>query len=133
MKKNDLQPWLDYFKLLQRYESEGYLEVYPEKHEAYVTQPAIFALTPGDDPNQQLLSGAIPETVSGIRTYAAWRSQQGMEYLDRPFALNIVKDTPPHAILCIIVLDRRRSWRHLWRKADGIEVIDYSRNVDMSK
>jgi len=125
MNKNNLQPWLDYFALLRTYEENGYLEIYPEKHEAFITQPAIHALTPGDDPQQQLLSGAIPETVFGIRTYAAWRSQQGSDYLDRPFALNVVKDEKPHDRLYTIVLDRCRPLLRPWRKADTIEVIDY--------
>ena len=52
MKNRDLQPWLDYFGLLRTYEEKGFLEVKPDRHEAYVTQAAMMTLLGIGDPVQ---------------------------------------------------------------------------------
>ncbi len=88
MSKNkhpDLTPWLDYFKMLQRYEAKGFLEVKPAEHEAYITRAALLTLTPtpalpegeGDAANNLLLQGgqrgaALADTLRNIRAYAVW-------------------------------------------------------------
>jgi len=48
-KRTNLQPWLDYFKMLQRYEQEGFLQMNPKEHEAYVTRAALLTLVPEAD------------------------------------------------------------------------------------
>ena len=132
MAKNhkDLQPWLDYFDMLQTYEYKGYLEIQLDKHEAYVTQPALHAMTPGNDPQQQLQDGSIIVTVRRLRGYAAFRSTEGKDYLKQPFALNVVQQEPPHNLLYTLLITHHKSWRTLWRWRDDIEVIDYTGKED---
>jgi len=48
-KKTNLQPWLDYFKMLQRYETKGFLQMNPKEHEAYITRAALLTLVPKAD------------------------------------------------------------------------------------
>ena len=126
MKKNvkDLQPWLDYFEMLQQYEQRGFLDVQAKKHEAYVTQPALHAMTEGDDPQEQLRSGAIAKTVRRIRAFAGYKSQEEKDYLKQNFAVHVVQDTEPHDLLYTVLMSRRH-WP-LYPK-DKIEVIDYRR------
>ena len=122
-KTTDLQPWLDYFGMLRTYEQKGLLEVSPDKHEAYITQPALHALSYGDDPMRQLMGGALLDTARHIHLFAAWKSQEGEDYLMRPFALHVVKDELPHDLLYTILRTRRRG---LLREEYKMEVIDYN-------
>lgn len=128
-KKRDLQPWLDYFDMLRAYVEKGFLEVTPEKHEAYITLPALYAMSEGDNPRQQLKE-TIPETTKRIRAYAGWKSQEGADYLVQPFALHVVTELSPHEMLHTILLTRRRPWWKPWRKTDRFEMIDYTDNND---
>ncbi len=128
-KHKDLQPWIDYFSMLQTYKQKGYLEVMPEKHEAYITRPALLTLTPGSDSPTTLTPEAIPDTVRRIRAYAAFCAQQGDGYLTWPFALHVVQDEPPHDLLHTILLSPTRSWRTLWCTREQVEVIDYVEKV----
>lgn len=90
-KHQDLQPWLDYFKMLQQYEAKGFLEVKPQEHEAYITRAALLTLVPkvesfkfqdSSEPTDSKAAAAQLETlnlkletcVSAIRAYAAYRS-----------------------------------------------------------
>ena len=116
---HDLQPWLDYFEMLHTYEQKGFLEVFPEKHEAYITEPALFTLSPA--------TKTLPSVVRRIRTYAGWRSQYGGTYLSHPFALHVVDAEEGHDLLYTLLLTRRRVWWKLWMKTDRIEVIEYGR------
>lgn len=127
MAKNnkDLLPWLDYFDMFRRYEQIGYLELYTERHEAYVTQPALHAMTPGDDPQQQLQDNSIIDTVRRLQGYAAFRSTEGKDYLKQPFALNVVQAEPPYDLLYTMLITHHKSWRTLWRWRDSIETITY--------
>lgn len=148
-KYQDLQPWLDYFKLLHNYERNGYLEVMADKHEAFVTQAAIHAMTPGDNPAEQVRSGAIADTVRRLRTYVASLSacQRGSmdydsknvtdpeaplpkipmeemaEYITQPFALHVVKDDPTHDLLYTVLLTTEQN--RLGRGKEHIEIISY--------
>lgn len=90
-KKTNLQPWLDYFKMLRQYEAKGFLEIKPQEHEAYVTRAALLTLVPEDvssfkfqdssEPTDSKAAAAQLETlnlkletcVSAIRAYAAYR------------------------------------------------------------
>lgn len=117
-------PWLDYFDMLNTYERNGYLELNAEKHEAYMTQPALHAMTEGDDPKMQM-GKDIWKTARRIRTYAGWKSQEGTAYADLPFAVNVVKHELPHDLLYTLLMERRRKWWSLWFKVECIEVIDY--------
>ena len=126
MNKRNLQPWLDYFDMLQVYEETGFLEVQPDKRDAYVTQPALHALSVGDDPSSQSPK-AILSTVRRICAYAGWKSQQGGGFLDDGFALHVVKDQSPYDLLYTILLTRRRKWWRLWCKTDSVDVIEYAR------
>ena len=73
--KQNLQPWLDYFALLQTYVRQGYLEVIPAAPEAYITLPALYTLA-NADPNEDKLEQTQKLCNVGrhLRTYA--------EYLD---------------------------------------------------
>ena len=125
-KHKNLQPWIDYFKVLQTYEQKGFLKVMPDKREAYITQPALHALSDGDDLQEQIKE-TIPETVLRIRGYAGWRSQEGEPYLKKNFALHVVEPEHPHDLIYTLLLTQSRRWLKLWRKTDSIEVISYQK------
>ena len=153
-KRTNLQPWLDYFKMLRQYEAKGFLEVKPAEHEAYVTRAALLTLSPtpalpeeeGDAANGK----AIHDAVIRLRAYAAFRSAPAVgqqhpvdindpdaeipaipieeltAYFSEPFATHIVKEEYPHDLLLTLLLQQKRSWRTAWRTVDTIEVIDYT-------
>ena len=125
MRNYDIQPWLDYFFMLRTYEKKGFLEVYTEKHEAYVTLSSLHAMSDGHDPQQQLQSGAVADTARRIRTYAAWRGQQGVTFLRAPFVLHVVKDQESHDLAYTMLLTRRRRWWKPWRLSEHTEVLTY--------
>ena len=118
-KHKDLRVWLDYFDMLQTYENKGFLEMHSDKYEAYITEPALFTLSPDN-----LLAG-IPDTLRRIRTYAAWIMQEGISYMNSPFALHVVSEKPPHDMLYTILLSRHRSWWCPWKR-EGVEIIKYN-------
>jgi hypothetical protein len=130
----DLQPWLDYFEMLRTYEEKGFLEVNTEKHEVFVTQPAMYTLAGCTwDAHEQGISIDVPHFLKSVcylvrrlRVYAAWKSQEGPSYEDRPFALNVVKPDMPHDLMHTIVLTTRRRWWKLWMKHDSYEVVNYN-------
>lgn len=126
-KLNDLQPWLDYFDMMQAYEHNGLLQIESEKHEAHVTQTAIHAMSKGDDPQQQLEYGSIVETVRRLQVYAAFCSTKGVEYMKAPFAIHVVKDTEPHDRIYTLLITHHKSWRTMWLWPDNIEVINYQK------
>lgn len=131
MTKNhkDLLPWLDYFDMLQTYENKGYLELQLDKHEAYVTLPALHAMSKGEDPQEQLRDGSITESVRHIQVYAAFRSTKGVMYMEPPFAIHVVHPEPPHDLLYTLLITHHESFRTgLWR--ENIEVIDYTGKED---
>lgn len=119
--------WLEYFNLLHDYEKDGYLEVMPEKNEGYITQPALCAMTPGDDPREQAESGELLNTAVRIRAYAAWRSQEGSKYFSVPFALHVVQPEAPHDLICTVLITQRRQWWRPWHKSEYVEVIAYGK------
>ena len=123
-RKKDLQPWLDYFDMLRSYVNAGYLELYPDKGEAYVTQPALLAMTPGADVQSQL-SEAINVTANRIRTYAGFVGQKGEDFLRRSFAVHVVKDTTPNDMMFTILITSKRNWLRLGKWGNRIEVITY--------
>lgn len=114
-KNKDLQPWLDYFAMLQTYEEKGYLEVKPDRREAFVTLAALLTLLGMDEAalaeslaDQQRLTAAATDFLQRIRGYAGFRSQLGEEYLGENFALHIVKDEEPHDLLCTVLLTKEK-------------------------
>ncbi len=154
-KKTNLQPWLDYFKMLQRYEAKGFLEVKPQEHEAYVTRAALLTLAgiDAEDVQSAAISSqpeALADTLPRLRAYAAyrWAPAVGQQhpadmndpaaplpvipetelaaYLSQPFATHIVQEDYPHDLLLTLLLQQKRSWRTAWRTVDTIEVIDYT-------
>jgi hypothetical protein len=153
-KHQDLQPWLDYFKMLQQYEAKGFLEVKSAEHEAYITRAALLTLSninPEDIQSATILSQPptiIADTLFRLRAYAAyrWAPAVGQQhpvdindpdaeipvipieeltaYFSQPFALHIVKEDYPHDLLLTLLLQQKRSW--CGRMKDVIEVIDYN-------
>lgn len=119
-KWTNIQPWLDYFNMLRVYEDNGFLEIQEDKHEAYVTQPALHAMSDGDNPVEQIKK-AIPDTVRRIRVYAAFKSQNE-EYLTKPFALHVVTSDKPYERLYTLLLTAGHG--RLW-KYDTIKVLTY--------
>lgn len=124
-KHKDLQPLLNYFDMLHTYEQKGFLQLDPPKHEAYVTQPALHALTPGTDPLEQLRDGTLLDAARRLRTYAAFLSTEGKAYPERPFAIHVVKDEPPHYLIYTMVMERQHSWLRPWRYTEHIETVTY--------
>lgn len=154
-KRTNLQPWLDYFRMLQQYEAKGFLEIKPQEHEAYITRAALLTLVGIDA--EDVRSAAVPQklpnladTLSRLRAYAAYRSAPAVgqqypadmndpdaeipvipieeltAYFSQPFAVHIVKEDYPHDLLLTLLLQQKRSWRTAWRTVDTIEVIDYT-------
>lgn len=152
-KHQDLQPWLDYFKMLQQYEAKGFLEVKPKEHEAYITRAALLTLAGIDAKEVQSAAissqpEALADTLSRLRTYAAYRSAPAVgqkhpadmndpeaeipvipieeltAYFSQPFATHIVKEDYPHDLLLTLLLQQKRAWYGL--RKDTIEVIDYT-------
>ena len=152
-KKTNLQPWLDYFKMLQRYEQKGFLQMNPKEHEAYVTRAALLTLAGIDAEDVQ--SAAVPQklpnlvdTLSRLRAYAAYRSAPAVgqqhpvdmndpdaeipvipikeltAYFSQPFAIHIVKEDYPHDLLLTLLLQQKLAW--YGRHKETIEVIDYT-------
>lgn len=132
-KVRNLQPWLDYFGMLQEYERNGYLDVMPEKGEAYVTRAALMTLAGvslsasenGDGIDMPYVRRAVARVVRRVRVYSGWRRQDGVAYLDRAFALHVVKEAEPHDLLYTVLLSRRRRWWKLWMKAECMDIITY--------
>lgn len=151
-KKTNLQPWLDYFKMLQQYEAKGFLQMNPKEHEAYITSAALLTLIPtptlpegeGDAANGK----ALHDAVTRLRAYAAyrWAPAVGQQhpadmndpaaplpaipeaeltaYFSQPFAVHIVKEYYPHDLLLTLLLQQKRTW--YGRTKDVIEAIDYT-------
>jgi len=154
-KRTNLQPWLDYFRMLQQYEAKGFLEVKPKEHEAYVTRAALLTLAGIDAEDVQSAATssqpeALADILSRLRAYAAyrWAPAVGQQhpvdmndpdaeipvipikeltvYFSQPFAVHIVKEDYPHDLLLTLLLQRKRSWRTAWQTVETIEAIDYT-------
>ena len=157
-KKTNLQPWLDYFKMLQQYEQKGFLQMNPKEHEAYVTRAALLTLANIDAVDIQPVTSSLSDEklidlISILRAYAAYRSAPAVgqqhpadmndpaaplpaipeaeltAYLSAPFAVHIVKEDYPHDLLLTLLLQQKRSWRTAWRTVDTIEAIDYTEKM----
>jgi len=125
-KRKSLQPWLEYFDMLHTYEQKGYLEVKPEKHEAYITRAALCTLSPTPDLPEGEGGAAdtrVLDTARRLCTYAAYRSASDADYDKYAFALHVVKEEPPHDVLCTLLLTRKRNW--LGIRLERVEVINY--------
>lgn len=123
-KWTNLQPWLEYFELLQEYERNEYLEVSVNKGEAYITQAALYTLS-GENQNRYQMAKGIIKTAGYIRGYVAWKGRFGRDWLEKPFALQVVKDDKPHDPIYTVLLSRKRRWWKLWMKTDVVDVINY--------
>lgn len=121
-KRKDLQPWVDYFEMLRVNVESGFLQMSVAKHEAFVTQPGIHAMSKGDDPAKQIEDGSIINTAHRIFIYAAWLSGEGNGYRNKPFAIHVVKDSEPHDMIYTILFTR--VLRFL-RWEEKVEVINY--------
>lgn len=132
-KTKDLQPWLDYFAMLRNYEQNGFLQIDAEKHEAYVTQPALYTLAGcsfsarelGMELNVPRVATQVSHLVRRLRVYAAWKSQGAADYDRYAFAVHMVKPDEPHDLLHTIVLTTLRPWWKLWMRHDHFDVISY--------
>jgi len=125
-KRKSLQPWLDYFEMLHTYEQKGYLEVKPEKHEAYITRAALCTLSPTPalpEGERVAADTRVLDTARRLRTYAAYRSSSGADYDKYTFSLHVVKEEAPNDPLCTLLLTRKRNWLGIRR--ERVEVINY--------
>lgn len=121
-KRKDLQPWVDYFEMLRVNVESGFLQMSVAKHEAFVTQPGIHAMSKGDDPAKQIEDGSVLQTAHRIFTYAAWLSGEGNGYRNKPFAVHVVKDSEPHDMIYTILFTRVLKFMR-WK--EQVEVINY--------
>ena len=125
-KRKSLQPWLEYFDMLHTYEQKGYLEVKPEKHEAFITRAALCTLSPTPSlpgGEGRAADTRVLDTARRLRIYAAYRSSSDADYDKYAFALHVVKEEPPHDVLCTLLLTRKRNWLGIRR--ERVEVINY--------
>jgi len=108
----DLQPYLDYFDMLRTYAEQGLLEVLPAAHEAYITAPALYALSYVDDIDklvkhvehtgnrfEQLrlnakLFQSLTATTNNIRIYADFLNANAEGFKQYQEASESAKDTP---------------------------------------
>lgn len=108
----DLQPYLDYFDVLRKYAEQGLLEVLPAAHEAYITAPALYALSYVDDIDklvkhvehtgnrfEQLrlnakLFQSLTATTNNIRIYADFLNANADGFKEYQEAAETAKDTP---------------------------------------
>lgn len=151
-KRTNLQPWLDYFRMLQQYEQKGFLQMNPQEHEAYITRAALLTLVPeavssfkfqdsrNDAQQEPETRNLKPETndktlialLNRLRAYAGWKAAAAdpsvishqPSYISSPFAIHIVKEEYPHDLLLTLLLQQKRTW--YGRTKDAIEVIDYT-------
>ena len=121
-KHKDLQPWVDYFEMLRANVESGFLQMSVVKHEAFVTQPGIHAMSEGDDPEKQIEDGSVLQTAHRIFTYAAWLSGEGDGYRHKPFAVHVVKPDEPHDMIYTILFTRVLRFM-IWK--EKIEIINY--------
>ena len=121
-KHKDLQPWLDYFDMLRANVESGFLQMSVAKHEAFVTQPAIHAMSEGDDPEKQIEDGSVLQTAHRIFTYAAWLSGEADGYRHKPFAVHVVKPDEPHDMIYTILFTRVLRF-FKWK--EKVEIISY--------
>lgn len=121
-KYRDLQPWLDYFTMLKEYEDDNYLQVDTKEHECYVTQPALHAMSDGNNPEVQMRDGSIAKTARRLRTYAAWKSTEGRGYVFKQFSIHVVSDDEKHEPLYTILLTQKH---RLWTWTDKFDVVVY--------
>lgn len=120
----NLQPWLDYFKMLGAYESKGLLEIQYDRHEAYLTVAAACTLTELDVSTGVVSLRRLRQVVTRLLAYAGWKSLEGKGYMDRPFAVHVVKDDTPHDLLYTMLLMRRRWWNP-WRWIAGSSYVKF--------
>lgn len=123
-KWTNLQPWLEYFEMLQEYERNGYLEVRVNEGDAYITKAALYTLA-GDKLERYKMARGVLAVAKHIRAYVAWKGRFGGDWLQKPFALNVVKDDPPRDPVFTVLLHRTRGWRTLWIKRNVVDVINY--------
>lgn len=117
-----MQPWVDYFEMLRANVESGFLQMSVAKHEAFVTQPAIHAMSEGDDPAKQIEDGSVLQTAHRIFTYAAWLSGEGDGYRHKPFAVHVVKADEPHDMIYTILFTRVLRF-FKWK--EKVEIISY--------
>ena len=108
--------------MLREYVEKGYMQLDVKEHAVYITQPAIHALSPGNDPAEQLRNGAIARTALCLRAWAAWMSGEGNDYLDRNFSVHVVKDEEPHDLIFTLLFSQPRG---IFRTKPKVEVITY--------
>lgn len=102
MKKHkDIQPWAEYFQMLLAYERSGYLQMEPDRHEAYATQPAFMVLAGVDEtktpPADQLRMRSCTALLRRLRVYAACLAayRQGLSTFDPTVIRNADSSTVP--------------------------------------
>ena len=121
-KHKDLQPWVDYFDMLRANVESGFLQMSVAKHEAFVTQPCIHAMSEGDYPAKQIEDGSVLQTAHRIFAYAAWLSGEGDGYRHKPFAVHVVKPDELHDMIYTILFT---SVFRFFRWKEKVEVINY--------
>ena len=120
----NLQPWIDYFKMLMKFEDSGYLEVLTGRHEAYITRAALCTMVGISPQRIETRPFVMMRTLRMLRAFAAWKGAASLGYLDRPFVVHVVTEEKPHDPLLVLMLERRRRWWKLWMKTDVVTPID---------
>jgi len=152
-KTKNLEPWLAYFAMLGTYEEKGFLEMNPERNEAFITRAAFMTLTESGTPKLALkgIFGYIMFRTAAAEGYGdfeeilkALKENPGAEKPERETAeivkrgreiaekvrekaviLHIVAEDKPHDLLCTVLQKRRRRWYWPWSKKDTYKAITY--------
>lgn len=142
--RDDVQPWLEYFDMLQRHIESGYLDVNLKSHAAYITHTALHAIS-GTENMVQLMEEyrkrkakrelgnlaasmwfELRTTAKRIHTYYEYLATTlSVRVSKAPFPVYVVADDYPHDLLYTILVTRRRLWWCPWRKKDVCEIITY--------
>lgn len=128
MKEKDLQPWYDFFDLLRNYVKKGLMEIKDDCQEAYITEAALYALSPENAQDESSMAKAALQTAWYISIYAGWLSMEGRSRAGKTFALHVVGNEAPHDIVCSILVTERRRWWNLWQRKQEYEIITYNDN-----
>ena len=93
----NIEPWLEYFRLLNtQFVKNGMLEVFPASGEAYITYPALCFLAGVDIQKDDKVTSAakIARTAIQLRTYAEYLNAANEGYKQYLEQYELANDTP---------------------------------------
>ena len=87
----NITPWLDYFEMLRTYTRNGFIEVWPQKQEAYITEPALATLA-GHAADKGAMAKEILEVALRLRTFSEYINTAKEAYKQHVRDLEVAED-----------------------------------------